>query len=199
VLFRSIDGEFDYVLIDCPPSLGVLTINALCASSEVFIPLQPHFLALQGLGKLLDETIRLVVKRVNPALRVTGVLFTMFDAGTKLAGEVVDDVKRFFESARGTETPWSEAVVFDAVIRRNIKLAEAPSYGLTIFDYEGRSNGALDYARLAVEVLGMEGGRASAGGASEARDQAVTHLKIRGPVSRPDATAGESPGVAHIA
>ncbi len=147
--------EFDFILVDCPPSLGILTVNALVAVEEVFIPLQPHFLALQGLGKLLDETIRLVAKRINPDLRVSGVVFTMYEGGTRLAGEILDDVREFFEASRGTDCPWSETRVFDTVIRRNIKLAEAPSHGLTIFDYEPRSNGAADYARLACEVLGI--------------------------------------------
>jgi len=146
--------RFDFVLIDCPPSLGVLTINALAAVEEVFIPLQPHFFALQGLGKLLDETIRLVAKRINPDLRVTGVVFTMYEGGTRLAGEIFDDVRSFFDAAAATDSPWSQTRVFETVIRRNIKLAEAPSHGLTIFDYAPRSHGALDYERLALEVLG---------------------------------------------
>jgi len=146
--------QFDFVLIDCPPSLGVLTINALAAVTEVFIPLQPHFLALQGLGKLLDQTIRLVAKRINPQLKVTGIMLTMYEGGTRLAGEVVDDVKGFFAASRNTDCPWSDARVFKTVIRRNIKLAESPSHGATIFDYAPRSNGALDYASLAAEILG---------------------------------------------
>ncbi len=146
--------KIDYVLIDCPPSLGILTINALSAVKEVFIPLQPHFLALQGLGRLLDDTIRLVAKRINPDLSVTAVVLTMYEGGTRLANEVVDDVKAFLEASRGTDCPWASARVFDAVIRRNVKLAEAPSHGLSIFDYAPRCNGALDYARLAAEVLG---------------------------------------------
>lgn len=145
---------FEFVFIDCPPSLGILTVNALAAVHEVFIPLQPHFLALQGLGALLNNTIRLVARRINPALRVSGVILTMFEGGTKLAAEVVEDVKGFFAAARQTDSPWSQARVFDAIIRRNIKLAEAPSFGMTIFDYALRSNGALDYARLAAEILG---------------------------------------------
>jgi chromosome partitioning protein len=148
-----VESEFDYMLIDCAPSLGVLTINALSAVNEVFIPLQPHFLALQGLGKLLDDTVRLVAKRVNANLRVTGVVLTMYEGGTRLAGEVVEDVKTFFEQSRQLDCPWSSARVFDAIIRRNVKLAEAPSHGLTIFDYEPRCNGALDYGRLAREVI----------------------------------------------
>ncbi|MEE9294201.1 MAG: ParA family protein [Phycisphaerae bacterium] len=150
----ALEKPFDFVLVDCPPSLGILTINALSAVREVFIPLQPHFLALQGLGKLLDDTIRLVAKRVNPQLRVTGIILTMYEGGTRLAGEVVEDVKQFISASREVDCPWSQAKVFESVIRRNIKLAEAPSHGLTIFDYAPRSNGALDHARLAAEVLG---------------------------------------------
>lgn len=145
--------KYDVVLIDCPPSLGVLTLNGLAAANEVIIPLQAHFLGLQGMGKLL-ETITLVQRRINSDLQVGGVVLCMFEAGTKLATEVVDDLRRFLDDARGTNVPWAQARLFDAVIRRNIKLAECPSYGLSIFDYEPHCNGALDYARLAVEVLG---------------------------------------------
>ncbi|NLX12525.1 MAG: ParA family protein [Phycisphaerales bacterium] len=143
--------QYDYVLIDCPPSLGVLTLNGLCAAGEVFIPLQPHYLALQGLGKLL-ETISLVNKRINPGLLVSGVVLCMYDAGTKLAGEVVQDVRTFFGEAKDQDLPWRATRIFDTVIRRNIKLAEAPSYGQSIFDYAPDSNGAKDYARLAAEI-----------------------------------------------
>ena len=143
---------FDFVLLDCPPSLGILTINALAAVQEVFIPLQPHFLALQGLGKLLDQTIRLVAKRINPALHVSGIILTMYEGGTRLAAEIVDDVKAFFDASRDMDCPWSGAQVFESMIRRNIKLAEAPGHGLTIFDYAPASNGANDYQRLAAEI-----------------------------------------------
>jgi chromosome partitioning protein len=148
------DGRFaryDYVLFDCPPSLGVLTLNGLCAAQEVIIPLQPHYLALQGLGKLL-ETVLLVGKRINPTLRVAGITICMHDAGTKLGTEVVEDVRTFLESARRGNVPWSGARLFESVIRRNIKLAESPSYGQSIFDYAPDSNGARDYERLAREI-----------------------------------------------
>jgi len=151
---EPVRDRFDFILVDCPPSLGLLTINALAAVTEVFIPLQPHFFALQGLGRLLDDTIRLVAKRINPDLRVTGVIFTMYEGGTRLAGEIFDDVTTYFAAAGNTDSPWSQARVFDTVIRRNIKLAEAPSHGMTIFEYASRSNGARDYERLAREVLG---------------------------------------------
>ena len=144
-------SKYDYILFDCPPSLGVLTLNGLCAAHEVIIPLQPHYLALQGLGKLL-ETVRLVSRRIHPLLRVSGVVICMNDAGTRLAAEVVEDVRRFLAEARGTEVPWSEARLYEATIRRNIKLAEAPSYGQSIFDYAPDSNGSADYERLALEI-----------------------------------------------
>ena len=149
----AMQRDYDFVLIDCPPSLGLLTVNALTAAGEVFIPLQPHFLALQGVGKLF-ETVALVRDRLNPGLSVTGVVLCLHEVGTRLAAEVVDDLRRFLEEARGTGVPWTDARIFDTVIRRNIKLAECPSHGLTIFDYAPRSNGARDYARLAKEVLG---------------------------------------------
>jgi len=145
------DPPYDYVLMDCPPALSVLTLNGLCAAHEVCIPLQPHYLALQGLSKLL-ETVALVNKRINPQLEVTGVVVCMRDTGTRLAAEVIDDVREFFEEGRGQNVPWSEARVFDTPIRRNIKLAEAPSYGKSIFDYAPESNGAKDYERLALEI-----------------------------------------------
>ena len=146
--------QYDYVLMDCPPSLGVLTLNGLCAAKEVFIPLQPHYLALQGLGKLL-QTVSLVNRRINAELRVSGVVVCMNDAGTKLANEVIEDVRSFLESARNTPAPWAEAKLFTTMIRRNIKLAEAPSYGKSIFDYAADSNGAKDYEQLAREVQGV--------------------------------------------
>jgi chromosome partitioning protein len=145
--------EFDYVLMDCAPSLGVLTLNALCAATEVFIPLQPHFLALHGLSKLL-ETTALVSKRINPQLRVSGVILCMCEANTRLAQEVQRDLEAFLTGSRGSNVPWSGAQVFAARIRRNIKLAEAPSFGKSIFGYAPSCHGAEDYLALALEVLG---------------------------------------------
>lgn len=147
--------EFDYIIIDCPPSLGVLTLNALVAAEEVIIPLQPHFLALHGLSKLL-ETIELVAKRLNGKLRVSGVVLCLYDGHTTLANDVRDDVKAFFGANEGRPAAWRNVVVFDTNIRRNIRLAEAPSYGQSIFDYDPKSNGAEDYRALAREVLAME-------------------------------------------
>ncbi len=151
----------DYLFIDCPPSLGILTLNALAAVREVFIPLQPHFLALHGLSKLL-ETIDLVTGRLNDRLRLSGVVLCMFDAGTRLAVEVGQDVEKFFANARGQATPWAAAEVFQTRIRRNIRLAEAPSFGQSIFQYAPDSNGAGDYRHLAQEVVAMPAGDAKA-------------------------------------
>jgi len=142
----------DYLLIDCPPSLGILTLNALAAVEEVFIPLQPHFLALHGLGKLL-ETIELVAARINRRLRLSGVVFCMYDSSTRLAAEVSQDVEEFFRAARGRQTPWAGAEVFGTRVRRNVRLAEAPSFGQSIFQYAPHSHGAEDYRRLAEEIL----------------------------------------------
>ena len=118
---------------------------------EVIVPMQAHFLALQGLGKLF-ETITMVGQGINPQLRVSGVVLCMHEKQTLLAGEVIGDVRRFLEAARGTDQPWSEAVVFDPPIRRNIKLAESPSFGKSIFDYDAACHGAQDYEQLARSV-----------------------------------------------
>jgi len=144
---------FDYLVMDCGPSLGVLTLNALAAADEVFIPLQPHFFALHGLSKLL-ETTSLVCKRINPKLKVTGVVICLYDSATKLAHEVVGDLKSFLDKSRGLNVPWADAKVFDTRIRRNIKLAECPSFGKSIFGYAPNCPGAVDYAALANEVMG---------------------------------------------
>lgn len=146
-------GNYDYVMLDCPPSLSVLTLNALCAAGEVLIPLQAHFLALHGLSKLL-ETIHLVSKRVNRELKVAGVVLCMYESGTRLGTEVVEDLDTFFEKRRDATAPWAEARVFKAKIRRNIRLAEAPSFGQSIFDYSPTSRGAEDYEALCGELAG---------------------------------------------
>ncbi len=145
---------FDYVIMDCPPSLGVLTINALTAATEVFIPLQPHFFALQGLSKLLSTTA-LVRGRLNRDLRVTGIILCLYETGTRLAADVCDDLNDFL-SRSDSDMPWADARIFESRIRRNIKLAEAPSYGQSIFDYAEKCPGAEDYGNLVTEVLAME-------------------------------------------
>ena len=148
----------ELVLIDCPPSLGLLTINALAAADEVFIPLQPHFLALQGLGKLL-ETVALVQRQINPTLKVSGIILAMYERGTRLAAEVVADIEEFIAAARGSGMPWADVRLFQTVIRRNIKLAECPSHGTTIFEYAPASRGARDYNALADELVAWLDGR----------------------------------------
>jgi chromosome partitioning protein len=146
-----VEDKFDYLVIDCPPSLGLLTLNALAAAEEVLIPLQPHFLALQGFGKLL-QTVDLVNKRINPDLKVQGILLCMFDTRASLPGEVKADIEHFLEGARGTECAWAQARILPTFIRRNIKLAEAPSYGQTIFEYERNCHGAEDYIKVAESI-----------------------------------------------
>src|SRR5262249_20871172 len=135
-------SQFDFILMDCGPSLGVLTLNALAAANEVFIPLQPHFLALHGLGKLL-ETTALVSKRINPELKCTGILVCLYD-GTKLAQEVTANIEEYLDKSRSANVPWSQAQIFGTRIRRNIKLAECPSFGQAIFDYAPNCPGAHD-------------------------------------------------------
>lgn len=148
-----VSEAFDYVLLDCPPSLGLLTINGLAAAGEVIVPMQAHFLALQGLSKLL-ETVQLVRQRLNTSLKVSGVVLAMHEAHTNLATEVVNDLRQFFEAARKFAMPWSGAQIYQPPIRRNIKLAECPSFGQTIFQYAPKSSGAQDYMSLAAAVMG---------------------------------------------
>ncbi len=144
----------DYLLMDCGPSLGVLTLNALAAADEVFIPLQPHFLALHGFGKLL-ETTAIVSRRINPSLTVSGVMICLYDSATKLAQEVIRDIEAFLDRSRTSDVPWRQAKVFAQKIRRNVKLAECPSHGRSIFSYAPNSSGAADYTALAAEVSGI--------------------------------------------
>jgi len=188
VLRDRIDAEelpHDLILIDCPPSLGLLTLNALSAADEVLIPLQPHFLALQGLGRLL-QTIALVQQRINAKVRVAGVVFCMFESGTRLASEVVEDVRQFLASARGRGLPWSEARTFRTRIRRNIKLAECPSYGTTILRYDPSSHGAEDHLALAEEFLHGVAPEAAAG----SRDSSAAEDAV--------AAAGNRPGGQYV-
>jgi chromosome partitioning protein len=151
------DGApFDYVIMDCPPSLGILTINALATVDDVLLPLQPHYLALHGLSKLL-QTIDLVRRRLNDRLRLAGVVLCLFESGTRLAAEVSADVEAFFGDQAGRQQTWSDVHLFEARIRRNIRLAEAPSFEQSIFQYAPQSAGAEDYRALADEVLALYG------------------------------------------
>lgn len=141
---NEIKDDYDYILIDCPPSLGHLTINAFTASDSILIPVQCEYYALEGLSQLLN-TVRLVQKHFNPDLAIEGVLLTMFDARTNLGAEVVEEVRRYFQEK-----------VYETVIPRNVRLSEAPSHGLSIIDYDIRSKGAEVYQALAKEVLACE-------------------------------------------
>jgi chromosome partitioning protein len=145
---ESVKDRFDYVIIDCPPSLGLLTLNALSASTEVVIPVQPHFLALQGFSRLL-QTVALVHSRINSQLHVSAILMCMFDARTSLSAEVRADIEKFLTGSRNQNSPWAGAQIIPVHVRRNIKLAEAPSYGKTIFEYEPGCHGATDYLAVA--------------------------------------------------
>jgi chromosome partitioning protein len=125
-----------------------LALNSLAAVDEIMIPLQPHFLALQGLGKLL-QTVSIVNKRINPALKVKWVLLCMFESRASLPNEVKADIESFLSNARNTDCAWSQAQILPVCVRRNITLAEAPSYGQTIFEYDPSCNGAVDYKKVA--------------------------------------------------
>ena len=140
----EVSDEYDFILVDCPPSLGHLTINAFTASDAILIPVQCEYYALEGLSQLLN-TVRLVQKHFNPGLEIEGVLLTMYDARTNLGAEVVEEVRRYFQEK-----------VYDTIIPRNVRLSEAPSHGKPIIDYDPRSKGAEVYQALAKEVLVRE-------------------------------------------
>ncbi|MBW2961143.1 ParA family protein [Mesonia aestuariivivens] len=137
----SLKEKYDYILIDCAPSLGLLTLNALTASDSVIIPIQCEYFALEGLGKLLN-TIKSVQKIHNNKLDIEGLLLTMYDSRLRLSNQVVDEVKKHFE-----------AMVFDTIIQRNVRLSEAPSYGESIINYDASSRGANNYLSLAEEII----------------------------------------------
>lgn len=137
----EVKEEFDYILIDCPPSLGLLTLNAFTAADTVLIPVQCEYYALEGLGQLLN-TINLVKKHMNKGLQIEGAVLTMYDARTNLSNQVVKEVNRYFEDK-----------VYKTVIPRNVKLSEAPSYGMPITVYDARSKGARAYEKLGKELI----------------------------------------------
>ena len=142
---EPIKNNYDYIVIDCSPSLGLTTVNCLTAADSVMIPVQPEFFALEGLGKLL-QTIRLVQGGVNPNLTIEGFLVTMFDGRTKVHAQVVAELREHFKD-----------MVFRTIIQRNIRLSEAPSHGKPIILYDIMSNGANNYMSLAAEVLERNG------------------------------------------
>lgn len=138
---REVAGSYDYVLIDCPPSLGLLSINGLTAADGVIIPIQCEYYALEGVSQLIN-TVNLVKKGLNSSLEITGVMLTMYDARTNLSAQIVQEVRNYFKEK-----------VFDTIIPRNVRLAEAPSYGMTIMQYDPSSRGAQAYARLSEEFI----------------------------------------------
>ncbi|MEA3423065.1 MAG: AAA family ATPase [Bacillota bacterium] len=148
-LLKNIIGEikdlYDYIFIDCPPSLGLLTLNSLIAADSVIIPIQCEYYALEGVSQLMN-TYRLVKKGLNSKLEIQGVVLNMYDGRNNLSVQVADEVKNFFKGK-----------VYSTIIPRNIRLAEAPSFGLSIFEYDGKSKGAIAYKELAEEFIWLEG------------------------------------------
>ena len=140
-LLAPIKDEYDFIIIDCSPSLGLVTVNSLTASDSVIIPVQCEYFALEGLGKLLN-TIKIVQTRLNPNLEIEGILLTMFDTRLRLSKQVVEEVKMHFQD-----------LVFNTIINRNTRLSEAPSFGKTIVMYDANSTGAINYLNLAREIL----------------------------------------------
>ena len=138
---EKIKSKYDFIIIDCAPSLGLITINALCAADSVLIPIQCEYFALEGLGKLLNS-VKIVQSRLNPDLDIEGILLTMFDVRLRLSKQVAEDVKTHFQQ-----------IVFDTIIQRNTRLGEAPSHGKTIIMHDATSKGATNYLNLAREIL----------------------------------------------
>lgn len=140
-VLEVVSPEFDFIIVDCSPSLGLITINSLTASDSVIIPVQCEYFALEGLGKLLN-TIKIVQNRLNPELAIEGILLTMYDMRLRLSNQVVEEVKTHFQD-----------MVFDTIIQRNTKLGEAPSFGESIIMHDATSKGAINYLNLAREIL----------------------------------------------
>ena len=140
-IIAPLKDEYDFILIDCSPSLGLITVNALTAADSVIIPVQCEYFALEGISKLLN-TIRIIKKKLNPNLQIEGFLLTMFDSRLKLANQIYDEVKRHFQE-----------LVFKTVIMRNVKLSEAPSHGMPVILYDAESKGAVNHLALAKEII----------------------------------------------
>lgn len=143
-ILLPLQAEYDYILVDCSPSLGLITINALTASDGIIIPVQCEFFALEGIAKLLN-TVKIIKSNLNPDLRIAGFLLTMFDGRLRLSAQVHDEVRRHFGD-----------LVFDTVIARNVRLSEAPSHGMSVFEYDRNSKGAKNYRNLAKELIRRE-------------------------------------------
>jgi chromosome partitioning protein len=140
-ILASVKDEYDFIVIDCSPSLGLITVNALTAADSVVVPVQTEFFALEGLGKLLN-TVKIVQNRLNPALQIEGILMTMYDGRLRLCNQVVSEVRRHFEE-----------MVFNSIIHRNTRLSEAPSFGKPVILYDADSKGSVNYLNLAREIL----------------------------------------------
>ena len=138
-------AKYDYIIIDCSPSLGLITVNALTAADSVIIPVQCEFFALEGLGKLLN-TIKIIQTRLNPKLSIEGILLTMYDQRLRLSNQVVEEVRQHFQN-----------MVFDTIIPRNIKLSESPSYGVPAIMHDADSKGSISYINLAKEIVAKNG------------------------------------------
>jgi chromosome partitioning protein len=144
-VIEKIDKKYDYILIDCSPSLGLITVNALTAADSIMIPVQCEYFALEGLGKLLN-TIKIIQSRLNQALEIEGFVLTMYDSRLRLSNQVVEEVRRHFQQ-----------MVFDTIIQRNIKVSEAPSFGKPVIMYDAESKGSLNYLNLARELMQKNG------------------------------------------
>ena len=144
-LLTALDDQYDYIIIDCLPSLGLITVNALVASNSVIVPVQCEFFALEGLGKLLN-TIKIVQSRLNPELQIEGILMTMYDGRLRLSNQVVSEVRKHFDE-----------MVFSTIIHRNTRLSEAPSVGKPVILYDADSKGTVNYLNLAKEILQKNG------------------------------------------
>jgi chromosome partitioning protein len=144
-VFNKIRDDYDFIIIDCSPSLGLITINALTAADSVIIPVQCEYFALEGLGKLLN-TVKIVQNRLNPDLEIEGILLTMYDVRLRLSNQVVEEVRTHFED-----------MVFDTIIQRNTRLSEAPSFGLSVIMHDATCKGAINYLNLAREIIRKNG------------------------------------------
>ncbi len=144
-VFAKVKDQYDFIIIDCSPSLGLITINALTAADSVVIPVQCEYFALEGLGKLLN-TIKIVQTRLNPELQIEGILLTMYDVRLRLSNQVVEEVKTHFQD-----------LVFETIIQRNTRLSEAPSFGVSVIMHDATSKGAINYLNLAKEILVKNG------------------------------------------
>jgi chromosome partitioning protein len=144
-VFAKIKDQYDFIIIDCSPSLGLFTINSLTAADSVIVPVQCEYFALEGLGKLLN-TIKIVQSRLNPNLQIEGILLTMYDVRLRLSNQVVEEVRTHFQG-----------LVFDTIIQRNTRLSEAPSFGVSVIMHDASSKGAINYLNLAKEILQKNG------------------------------------------